>query len=79
MISIWTLIALTWAANVVLWTAGDRVILFVINARAGCWPWSPAEVEYYPGMTLCPGQTAKTTIMIPLSDPIIYVPEGRDI
>ena len=36
----------------------QHVILFFINASYGCWPWSPKVVEYKPGMTLCPGQTA---------------------
>lgn len=32
--------------------------LLIINARGGCYPWSPSEVEFHQGMTICPGQTA---------------------
>lgn len=32
--------------------------IFFINASAGCYPWSPKEVPFHQGMTLCPGQTA---------------------
>lgn len=42
----------------------DQVVRFWINADAGCWPWSPAEVEYHDGMTICPGQSARATIII---------------
>lgn len=35
---------------------------FYINGRAGCWPWSPAEVDYSEGMTLCPGQSARMRV-----------------
>lgn len=42
-----------------------NVGLFLINARAGCWPWSPKVVAYKPGMTLCPGQTAVMRIELP--------------
>lgn len=41
------------------------VRLFFINAQYGCWPWSPAEVFYRDGMTLCPGQTARIKIPLP--------------
>lgn len=43
----------------------DRVRLLVANARAGCFPWAPAEVEYHPGMTLCPGQSARAYVLVP--------------
>lgn len=36
--------------------------LFYINAQAGCYPWSPAIVEYHDGMTICPGQGARMRI-----------------
>jgi hypothetical protein len=44
--------------------------LLYINARAGCYPWSPAEVEFHEGMTICPGQRARGRI-------IIIPPTGR--
>jgi hypothetical protein len=42
--------------------AGTWAALLFINARAGCFPWSAAEVEYHPRMTICPGQTARGTM-----------------
>lgn len=42
---------------------GREIQLLIINAKAGCYPWSPAVVFYEPGMTLCPGQTGR--ILIP--------------
>lgn len=39
------------------------------NASAGCFPWSPAEVEFYQGMTLCPHQRARVTIPLALPWP----------
>lgn len=50
---------------------GARIALFVINASAGCWPWSPGDVEYHDGMTICPGQSAHL-------DLIISVPKRQD-
>lgn len=47
-------------------SAWPSLRIFYINARAGCWPWSPKMVEYHRGMTLCPGQSAMGTIMLPL-------------
>ena len=51
-----------------------QIVLLVLNARAGCYPWSPREVEYHDHMTLCPGQRAVVgRIVIPRHD--IMVPE----
>jgi hypothetical protein len=36
------------------------------NAVDGCYPWSPKEVEFRQGMTLCPGQSAMGDIGVPL-------------
>lgn len=47
---------------------GERVRLFIANGQAGCWPWSPAVVELRPGMTICPGQTARGTFTIKAKD-----------
>ena len=44
-----------------------EIVLLWINAQAGCYPWSPKEVEFKQGMTLCPGQNAKMTIEIPIN------------
>jgi hypothetical protein len=55
-------LALGVLANVGLFFFGPQVALFYINAKGGCFPWSPAEVEYYDGMTICPGQSARMTI-----------------
>lgn len=52
---------------------GDCVVRLYLNAKAGCYPWSAAEVEYHDGMTLCPGQSFR--LMIPL---IIDRPKIRD-
>lgn len=41
----------------------DRVALFIVNGRAGCWPWSSGVVEYHDGMTLCPGQSVELQII----------------
>ena len=51
-------------AAMIFWP--QTVVLFLINARAGCFPWTPPEVEYREGMTLCPGQSARMTIIIAL-------------
>lgn len=50
--------------------AGLHGWLIVTNARAGCFPWSPAYVAYQPNMTLCPGQTVTMPpVFIPLPAP----------
>jgi hypothetical protein len=41
------------------------LVIFAINAAGGCYPWSPKDVEFHQGMTLCPGQTAHGTIKLP--------------
>ena len=41
-----------------------QIARLLINARAGCFPWSPREVEYHDGMTIFPGQSARMTIII---------------
>jgi hypothetical protein len=46
------------------------VALFYINARAGCWPWSPKVVPYHEGMTICPGQAAMVPFVIPFEVPV---------
>lgn len=60
----------------------DEIRLVFENARSGCWPWSPAVVDYYPGMTLCPGQEARVRIIVPLPPlpplPADF-PDGRSI
>jgi hypothetical protein len=53
--------------NLVLFFKGEQMVLLWINGRAGCYPWSPREVEYKPGMTLCPGQS--TTVGVPMIAP----------
>jgi hypothetical protein len=53
----------------------ERIAHFILNARDGCWPWSPADVEYHDGMTICPGQTAHGTVIIEFGLP----EEGSDI
>jgi hypothetical protein len=40
----------------------QQVFLLALNARYGCFPWSPAVVDYKPGMTLCPGQSTRVTV-----------------
>ncbi len=54
--------------NAALLLAHDRLALLLINARGGCYPWSPPEVEYHDGMTLCPGQAVRVPFAIP-NDP----------
>lgn len=49
---------------ILLYFRNDLALLW-INARGGCYPWSPREVEYHDHMTLCPGQTARMHIPIP--------------
>ena len=39
-------------------------VVIADNAIGGCYPWSPAEVEYHEGMTLCPGQTTLIKIEV---------------
>ena len=58
-------IAAFWIAVVVF---EDRLRLLVENAKGGCFPWSPAVVEYHEGMTLCPGQSVIITIKITPDD-----------
>lgn len=61
-----------WLVALLFIAAGDvmavvfrkEIALIVINAKGGCYPWSPREVEYHDGMTLCPGQSARTRIEI---------------
>jgi hypothetical protein len=59
---IWLGAAATIAAN--LYLLREPIFVFYVNARAGCWPWSPREVEYHDGMMICPGQSARATIII---------------
>ena len=42
-----------------------KLVIFAINAAGGCYPWSPKDVAFHQGMTLCPGQTAHGTIKLP--------------
>ena len=42
--------------TVVLW---PQIRLLAVNARAGCFPWSPPVVEFRQGMNICPGQVAR--------------------
>jgi hypothetical protein len=44
---------------------GPRGYLLIVNARGGCYPWSPKQVPYQDNMTLCPGQSATMRIIIP--------------
>jgi hypothetical protein len=56
----------------------DDLTALVANARAGCFPWAPAEVEWPKGSpppTLCPGQFARQEFIIIIRD----VPPGDDI
>jgi hypothetical protein len=62
-------------ANVALMIWRVPIVTFVINASAGCWPWSARSVEYRPGMTLCPGQS--TSVPVPI--PVIPFPLERPI
>jgi hypothetical protein len=41
------------------------LVIFAYNAAGGCYPWSPKDVAFHQGMTLCPGQTAHGTIKLP--------------
>jgi hypothetical protein len=45
------------------------LILLAINAAGGCYPWSPKDVEFHQGMTLCPGQTAHIELPQPPPPP----------
>lgn len=42
----------------------DQLHLFLLNAEAGCWPWSPTDALYRDGMTICPGQSVHVKIII---------------
>lgn len=53
------------ALNIAVLIWPQDVRLLVINARAGCFPWSPKEVEFKQGMTICPGQRAIHIIELP--------------
>lgn len=50
------------AINLAIFFNSRRVVLFAINARAGCFPWSPKVVDYREGMTLCPGQIMRVPV-----------------
>lgn len=50
--------------DIVLLVFRQQIALAYINAQGGCYPWSPAEVEYHDGMTLCPGQSARMRLKI---------------
>ncbi len=39
------------------------------NVAVGCYPWSPAEVEYHEGMVRCPGQRIIWTIQVAPPEP----------
>jgi hypothetical protein len=71
---LWTLIVLSLAADVAYFLGGERARLFVANARDGCFPWSPAVVEFSPGMTICPGQMVVITIQIPVPAQALRLP-----
>jgi hypothetical protein len=58
------LFAFMLVADLIALAFRQNVALFIVNAFGGCFPWSPRDVQYYPGMTLCPGQTAHTVIVI---------------
>lgn len=60
-----------WDVAFAIWR--DRIALLVVNARYGCFPWSPAEVPFTPGMVICPGQTATVDIIVH------FRPSGDDI
>lgn len=46
------------------------VLVLIGNASAGCYPWSPKEIEFHQGMTICPGQSAVGRLIIsPTSQP----------
>lgn len=51
-------IALAVAASVWL-------LSLALNARDGCYPWSPKTVPFHQGMTICPGQSAVMTVTVP--------------
>jgi len=68
----------------------ERIDIFIINAKAGCWPWSPRVVEFRQGMTLCPGQSTRVdgmiTVPFPTKPPLPQwrfnlqpLPPGKDI
>jgi len=66
---LWLCLALC-CVNTALILCRDGIARLWVNAEAGCWPWSPAEVEYRDGMTICPGQSVHATI-------VIIVPQER--
>lgn len=55
---------------IVAWTSwlcavGVMVLLaalFITNAIAGCYPWSPKVVDYHDDMKICPGQSVRIDI-----------------
>jgi hypothetical protein len=46
-------------------TIGRHAYRFMVNAEYGCFPWSPAVVQYHDSMTVCPGQTVIVGIPVP--------------
>jgi hypothetical protein len=63
------LLTLPFQGLATLFYGRERVALFVLNGWHGCWPWSPKEVTFYQGMTLCPGQTARAEFNVEIVPP----------
>lgn len=71
---IWIICAALNFASAALYLWPEPIMLFFINARAGCWPWSPSDVEFHQGMTICPDQRAHGFIELP--PPSKHAPAG---
>lgn len=67
----WVILGIGWACLIALLAIDLPRML--INASAGCWPWSPRVVEYHDNMTLCPGQRARIRFIVPI------MPARKDI
>lgn len=55
--------------NLALFFYGQQIMLFYLNAKGGCFPWSPKEVEYHDNMTICPGQSTRMSIPLTVESP----------
>jgi hypothetical protein len=63
--------ALRIACATVIVTTAYPMARLINLAMDGCYPWSPEQVPYHPGMILCPGQSTSVNFIIRAPVPTI--------
>jgi hypothetical protein len=66
------------AVDALVWWFGPRAYLLIINAKGGCYPWSPSVVEYHDHMTVCPWQTVMIKVPLEIPKPTIEPTSNAD-